>query len=168
LKRRSTTSKQPPDPTFFLDRNLGKEKLSRRLREAGFKIEIHDDYFNQTEDDPVWLLSCGKEGWIVVTPDVRIKNEPKSLEAILAGETRVFLLSTSSIKSEIWAEALIGCRAKLLRLIKKTPGPFISRITSEGSIWGTELITKQLIEEKAMRAYEKRGAKDGGKYEQEN
>lgn len=96
---------------------------------------------------------------MVVTPDVRLKNEPKSLEAILAGETRVFLLSTSSIKSEVWAEALIGCRAKLLRLIKKTPGPFISRITSRGCVWGTELITKELVAEKAMRAYEKRGSK---------
>lgn len=95
----------------------------------------------------------------MITPDVNIKNEPKSLEAILAGQTRVFLLSTSSIKSERWAKALIGCRAKLLRVIKKTSGPFISRITSDGRIWGTERITKQAVEDKAMRAYEKRGRK---------
>jgi hypothetical protein len=138
---------------------LGKEKLARRLRDADFRIEVHDAHFNPTEDDPVWLLQCGEEGWTVITPDVQIKNELKSLEAILAGQTRVFLLSTSSIKSEKWAEVLTGCRAKLLRIIRKTPGPFICRITSENRIWGMKKVTKEMIEEKMRRAYEKRGGK---------
>lgn len=159
MKRRSTTSKQSFEPTLFLDRNLGRHKLARKLREADFKIEVHDDHFSPTEDDPVWLLFCGQEGWVVITPDVRIKDEPKSLEAILAGQTKVFLLSTSSIKSEMWAETLIACRPRLLRLVRKTAGPFISRITSAGEIWGTEQVTQKTINDKAMRAYEKRGPK---------
>jgi PIN like domain len=158
LKRRSTTSKQP-DPIFFLDRNLGKEKLSALLREANFTVKVHDPFFSPTEGDPVWLLWCGQEGYVVLSPDGRIRGELKSLEAILAGCTRVFLLSTSSIKSEMWATALIACRAKLLRLIKKTPCPFISRITSEGRIWGTEQVTREMVNERAVRAYEKRGRK---------
>jgi hypothetical protein len=163
LKRRSTTSKPPLEPTFFLDRNLGTRKLASKLRNAGFKIEVHDDYFSRTEEDPVWLLECGKESWVVISPDVKIKYEPKSLEAILAGQTRVFLLSTSNIKAERWAEALIACRAKLLRLIRHTPGPFLSRIASEGRIWGTEQVTKQMVNDVAMRAHEKRGRKQNSK-----
>jgi hypothetical protein len=81
------------------------------------------------------------------------------MEAILAGGTRVFFLSSGSIKSEQWAAAIIECRAKLLRIIKKTPGPFISRITSEGRVWGTERVEKQMVQETAMRAYEKKGRK---------
>lgn len=163
MKRRSTTSKQSPELTFFLDRNLGKEKLAGRLREADFTVEIHDEKFSPTEDDPIWLLWCGNEELVVITPDVRIKNEPKSLEAILAGKTRVFLLSTNQITSERWAETLIGCRAKILRVLKKNPGPFISRITSDGRVWGTEQITREMIDERGKRAYEKRQRKTKSK-----
>jgi hypothetical protein len=34
-----------PDPVFFLDRSLGKNRVATALRQAGATVHIHDDHF---------------------------------------------------------------------------------------------------------------------------
>jgi hypothetical protein len=43
--------------------------MAGALRKAGLNIEIHDDHFAQSAEDPEWLTACGKKNWIVITRD---------------------------------------------------------------------------------------------------
>ncbi len=47
---------------FFTDRDLGK-LFPQILRNAGLKVERHDDYFSETTDDLVWLAEVARRGW---------------------------------------------------------------------------------------------------------
>jgi PIN like domain len=35
------------------------------LRNAGLKVEVHDDHFAQNAPDPEWLTAAGEKDWIV-------------------------------------------------------------------------------------------------------
>ena len=75
--RRSGASfdqKQPDPLTFFLDRNLGKHIIADILREAGARVAVHDDHFPTDAKDNEWLPAVGKNGWVVLTKDKRIKD----------------------------------------------------------------------------------------------
>ena len=43
MKSRRRLNTTPPEPVFFVDRNLGADELPRVLREAGFVLVVHDD-----------------------------------------------------------------------------------------------------------------------------
>jgi uncharacterized protein with PIN domain len=78
LKKRSVANSAWPKPleeqlTFFLDRQLGRHKMSGILRIAALNVEIHDDHFEQDAPDEEWLMVAGQKGWIVVTRDEQIR-----------------------------------------------------------------------------------------------
>lgn len=57
---------------FFIDRCLGKKKVAEALRNAGAKVEIHDDHFTQDISDVEWLGVVGERNWVVLTKDENI------------------------------------------------------------------------------------------------
>lgn len=40
---------------FFIDRSLGSQGVAQALRNAGARVEVHDDHFAVNEQDTVWL-----------------------------------------------------------------------------------------------------------------
>jgi len=58
---------------LFLDRSLGRRQVAEALRNAGARIEIHDDHFGPETTDEDWLREAGRRGWIVLTKDARIR-----------------------------------------------------------------------------------------------
>jgi hypothetical protein len=99
LKRSSDTPQQLEIHIFFLDRNLGREKLRRLLSDAGFVIQVHDEHFRRDADDDVWLEECGRRRWVAITPDTRILKEPVNMRAIGRSKGRVFFLSSNNVRS---------------------------------------------------------------------
>jgi uncharacterized protein with PIN domain len=70
---------KPPEPfTWFVDRALGR-RLAQELRAAGWKVEIHDDHFEQDAEDTLWLADVGRLGWVVLTKDKAIRRNAKVL-----------------------------------------------------------------------------------------
>jgi hypothetical protein len=130
-KKQFNTSTQHDDaPTFFLDRTCGKEKLAVALRTAGLRIEVHDRHFAQNTPDPDWLKACGERGWIVLTADKRIERHWGHV--IKASKVAVFIFSSNNAPAEEWVEPIKQYRAKLFRIIKNIPAPFIAHITMDG------------------------------------
>jgi uncharacterized protein with PIN domain len=58
---------------FFVDRSLGRKFAIEALRAAGFTAIAHDEQFAQDTYDEDWLKVAGKNGWIVVTKDRKIR-----------------------------------------------------------------------------------------------
>ena len=132
LKRRSATS-SPPEPVFFVDRNLGRHVFPDRLREAEVRVEIHDDYFAQDEQDPVWIAEVGRRGWIVLTADQRLRRVSLETEAIMSAGVRAFVF-TGKTDVRRFAEAFLKARTRIERLLATTSSAFIAKIYRDGTV----------------------------------
>ena len=135
MKKSSDTQPQLDLIIFFLDRNLGREKLPRLLRDAGFSIKVHDEFFAPDEEDKIWLESCGLRKWVVITPDTKILKAPASMKAIGSNRARIFFLSSNNQKAELWAKALTAAYTKIMATIQNHEAPFIARISTRGDVW---------------------------------
>jgi hypothetical protein len=135
-KKRSATTKLREDTTFFLDRSIGRFKCARPLRDAGLRIEIHDDHFAQNTADEEWIARCGRENWVVITGDIwkRGRKEAPQVNAVAFGRVRVFQLATNDIPSELWAQAILKAERKILKILKMNKGPFMARVTPGGNV----------------------------------
>jgi hypothetical protein len=57
-----------PSPTRFAE----------ILRRAGLNVKRHSELFAPDCPDDVWVEAVGKEGWVAVTHDARIRYKPMS------------------------------------------------------------------------------------------
>ena len=67
----------PPQPEFFVDRSLGRGDVPDGLRVAGLSLRRMVDVYGVREEqvrDVEWLERAGREGWVVLTKDKRIRR----------------------------------------------------------------------------------------------
>jgi len=133
LKRRSDTSSSRPEPTFFVDRNLGRHIFPGRLREAGVQLEIHDDHFPPDEQDPVWIADAGKREWIILTADLRIRRVSLETEAIMSAGVQAFIF-VGKTDVRRFAGAFLKARRRVDRLLARDTEPFIAKIYRDGRV----------------------------------
>ena len=67
------TSKPPDLPVFFLDESLDSETVAINLRQSGANVVRASDRFPRGTEDEVWLTEAGRNAWIVLTRDKRIR-----------------------------------------------------------------------------------------------
>ena len=139
LKKRSVANSVSPKPpeelTFFLDRQLGRYKVASVLRDAGLNVEIHDDHFPQNAKDPDWLTAAGKNNWIVVTRDERIRYRVAEKQAMRRAKARAFVLAAQgNLRAEMLAEIFLKALPKIRRTMKQQRPPFIAKISRDGNV----------------------------------
>lgn len=126
--------RQLDQPTFFLDRSLGKELIARALRERNFAVEVHDAHFPPDARDEEWLSEVGKRGWIVLTKDRRFHNRVLEIAAIANSTVRVFKLTAANIQGPDMAEIFVKAIRKIQRLATGNPAPFIATVSKSGRV----------------------------------
>jgi hypothetical protein len=82
---------EPRELVFFIDRHLGRQFPST-LRDAGLRVERHDDHFGVETPDDEWIGEIGRRGWIAVTRDARIRYSPLALSVLMESGTQLFVL----------------------------------------------------------------------------
>ena len=98
--------KPPPElPTLFLDRNLGKNIVSARLRAEGVDVEVHDDHFAIDASDEEWIRSVARRGWAAVTRDRDIRYRTHEMNSIRENAARVIVIRMKAATGEAIAEA---------------------------------------------------------------
>jgi hypothetical protein len=134
-KRRSATSKlHSITPVIFLDENLSGPKVAvptGQLRE--WQVIKHSDEFPREKypepiPDPVVLEKCGREGWILISCDDRIRRVPRNKAAAIEHRAKVFMFPDGNYSGPEYVAALTVARRKLLNLARKTAGAFFARI----------------------------------------
>src|SRR6266851_9832119 len=94
-KPSAANSPLPPEEIiFFIDRSLGRKVIPGALQKAGERVKAHDDLYPQDTKDPVWLRGVGKQGWVVLTKDKRIRHRNLELEALMNAKVRAFVLAS--------------------------------------------------------------------------
>lgn len=130
----SLPSKQPEPPVFFLDRSLGKIRIATALRQTGAIVHIHDDYFPPNAKDEDWLTQVGRNGWIVLTKDHRIRYRNLEREALMNAGVGAFILMAGDLQGDEMAEIFVKALPAIAKFLKKHKKPYIARVTRDGSV----------------------------------
>ena len=73
---------------FLVDRSLGRHVVPDAIRVEGFAVRTLFDVYGEAEErlsDAAWLEDAGREGWIVLTGDPRIRRRPHELAVCTMG-----------------------------------------------------------------------------------
>lgn len=113
-------------PTYFTDRNLGKQ-FPALLREAGLDVIVHDDHFPERTLDDVWLPEVGRNGWVVLTRDKQIRWKANERDAVMEHGVALFALSGSGRTPEL-ADLVVTNIAAVERFLARHARPFLAKI----------------------------------------
>lgn len=121
---------EPRELVFFTDRDLGR-RFPSTLRDAGLRIERHDDHFGVETPDDEWIGEIGRRGWIAVTRDARIRYSPLALSVLMDSGTQLFVLVGKLTTAEA-AETFLKWRERIVETVVGERGPFIAKIRRDG------------------------------------
>jgi len=131
----NSTSQPEPTFVFFVDRSLGRKIIPEALRNANEVVKAHDDLFPQNTADTVWLAEAGRQGWLVLTKDTRIRYHANEIAALLNSGVRAFVLTArGDLTGAEMAEIFLKALASIKRVASENPAPFIARIPRDGSV----------------------------------
>jgi hypothetical protein len=91
-------------------------------------VQVHHDHFAPDADDDVWITSCGKQNWVVITCDKGIERVQFNRQAAIVAKAKIFILTDTNSRSEEWASAIILGRRKIIQLVQNHNGPFFATI----------------------------------------
>lgn len=136
LKKRSESNSKrlPDDFVLYLDRNLGNHIIANALREAGRRVEIHDDHLPIDAPDEDWIELVGQKDWIAVTKDKNIRYRIGEINAIKFFKARVIVVRAKNATGSDIAELLVCYYERVRRFSLRTPAPFVAGIDRSGSI----------------------------------
>jgi hypothetical protein len=98
-------------------------------------VEIHDDHFpDQRTPDEAWLRFAGQRGWVVITPDARIRYRANEKAAVESARVRQFVLTARGLTGREIGELLAKALPKIRRLVEEFEPPFIGKITKGVSV----------------------------------
>lgn len=130
----SSASTPPPEIVFFIDRSLGRIDVATALRARDVRVEVHDDHLPQDATDETWLALAGRNNWVVLTKDKRIRYRPLERRSLLDAGLRAFVLTSASATGAQMAAAFVAALPKMLRLVATRSGPWIAAVSASGSV----------------------------------
>jgi PIN domain-containing protein len=142
LKRSGGNS--PPrleDFVFFIERPLGK-KVGLALREQGLRVVLHTEKLKDDALDEEYLALCAERGWVVITADSDVHTKVNQRLLVKNGRLRVFRLTRNHWRWQEKVEAFTLAIPAMLRLLRRTPAPFIARIDRKGNITSKDTLEK--------------------------
>jgi hypothetical protein len=123
---------------LFFDRDLGislPEALIRLKFDKQFhELHYHQQHFEMSEDDDVWLPQVGQWGWTVIGHDSQHHTKESELSAIKQYKIGCFYLWGSEAKR--WQKMQCFARAyeKIVNAEKNTTKPFIYKVNKMGTL----------------------------------
>jgi predicted nuclease of predicted toxin-antitoxin system len=123
-----------PEPVFFLDESLGRTHVASVLQELGKQFVLHHERFSPGTPDKEWLAEAGKNNWIVLTKDKRIRNRPTEIRALRDSCVAAFIFSSGNLTGEQMAQSLKIGIPQIEKFLLKNKRPFVAIITKGGNI----------------------------------
>ena len=125
-----------PEPlVFFVDRSPGRRVIPNALRDAGARVELHDDHFSQDAQDQVWLAEAGKRGWVVLTKDKHLRYRAVETNALMSAKVRAFVLTARGDLSGLEiGETFVKALPRMRILCTTDLRPFVAHVSGDGSV----------------------------------
>jgi hypothetical protein len=114
---------------------LGRIKVPQALRRIHPVVIAHDDVFPQDTRDEVWLAEAGRNDWVVLMRDDRIRYRPEEQAAVVGSGVRCFCLNPSkNMTREAMADVLVAALPRLLAIASGDARGYIKGIGRSGRI----------------------------------
>jgi hypothetical protein len=97
------------------------------LRQANISIEVHNDHFRHDTPDAEWLPLVGRQNWVALTHDKRIRYRSLQSDLLMRAAVRTFILIGKATHQEL-AENFVRSMPKVRRFLERQPGPFIAKV----------------------------------------
>ncbi len=122
-------------PTLFLDRSLGRRQVPDLLRAAGLRLhalaEVYGIPADETIADVDWLTRAGREGWVVLMKDERIRYRAAERAALVDHSVRAFCLTSGNLRAADMARLYLAGLGKIAALCAES-GPFLYVVSRSG------------------------------------
>lgn len=99
------------------------------LLTEGHSVRLERAEFGEGAKDVDWLPPVGRRGWILITKDKNIRKRPLEMRALLGANVRAFVLTAGNLNGQQQAETFAKALPKMLRILARTPAPFIAHVT---------------------------------------
>jgi hypothetical protein len=131
-KRSAASSRLPERPTLFLDASQGGRIAAEALRARGATVVTHAELFAEATQDDVWLQEAGRQDWFVLSKDTRIRYRQNEIQALHRHHVGAFVLASGNLTGAEMAEAVTRALPRIYRIARRTPRPFVARVTRSG------------------------------------
>jgi hypothetical protein len=111
---------------FFTDRDLG-TRFPAILTEAGLTVHRHQDHFPPDCPDEEWLEKVGREGWVAVTHDTRIRYKPNELAAVVRHRVRLLVVIGKAPFPQL-ARHFVATMPMINDFLERHPAPCIAKL----------------------------------------
>jgi predicted nuclease of predicted toxin-antitoxin system len=91
------TSRRPEPLVLFLDESLDSDSIAQALSDAGAKVERLTNHLPRGTTDEEWLALAGRNGWVVLTRDKRIRYRRLERLALEAAKVRAFVFTGGNV-----------------------------------------------------------------------
>jgi len=127
---------QPDRLAIYLDENhCNNKRILAVLEKLEIQVERHLDHFARGTSDEDWLPFVGKNGWILLTSDGRIRYRSNEKQAVVENNVRMFYFSNNNMSGEQMATAIEEALPEIYKLCAKHAPPFIAAITRTGEVY---------------------------------
>ena len=119
---------------IFIDRSIPRS-VADQLKETREDVIWLEDRFPHDVPDEVWLEEAGRNGWLVITRDTKIRTRPGERRAIMEHGTGCFILAYKQAltKTEIFDLIAFTLDEMIVRF-RRTTRPFIYTISKDGKL----------------------------------
>jgi len=128
----SSTSRPPEPLTLYLDESLDGESLATALEQAGAKVIRGSKHFPRGTPDETWLNECGRNGWIVLTRDKRIRYRVLERTALHEAGVKAFVFTGGNVSLKDTVQILVGALGRIGKIARTEPAPFIYHVGASG------------------------------------
>jgi PIN like domain len=97
------------------------------LREAGLSVERHGDHFGPAATDEEWLETVGREGWIAITHDARIRYKPNELAAVMTHRVALLVVVGKAPFPDL-ARSFVATLPRIETFLEAHTAPFIAKV----------------------------------------
>ena len=95
---------------------------------------MHDDHLPLDAPDEDWIALVGRNGWVAVTKDKRIRYRAGEYRSIEEHSARVLVLRMSNAKGPDIGRVLASSIDRIAHFAAKTPAPFLAGIYGDGRL----------------------------------
>ena len=113
-------------PVLFTDRDLG-IRFPEILAASGLAVKRHRDLFAPDCPDKDWLQTVGKEGWIAVSHDTRIRYKPNELAAVMQHGVRLLVVIGKAPFPQL-AKHFVATAPKIEAFVAEHSAPWIAKV----------------------------------------
>jgi len=115
-----------------LDESLDSASVASALRSSGATVVRHTEQFERGIADDIWLEQAGRNAWIVLTRDKRIRYRKLERLALQTANVRAFVFTGGNVTAADTGAILCKALERIFAISRTNPGPFIYHIGKSG------------------------------------